>query len=75
MGSVRVAEHLKVKEFPAIPGPEGEIVTWLVLYEIPKFTGHAMEEKLMKQIQCRNIIINNDSLAFGLISYNSPIFT
>ena len=44
MGSVRVAEHLKVKKFPAIPGPEGERVTWLVLNAVPKFTGHAMEE-------------------------------
>jgi hypothetical protein len=37
-GEIRVAEHLKVKEFPAIPGSEGEIVTWLVLNAIPKFT-------------------------------------
>jgi hypothetical protein len=34
-GEIRVAEHLKVNEFPAIPGPEGEIVT------IPKFTAWA----------------------------------
>jgi hypothetical protein len=45
-GEIRVAEHLKVNEFPAIPGPEGEIITWLVLNAIPKFTanmhGHAI---------------------------------
>ena len=37
-GEIRVAEHLKLKELPAIPGPEGERVTGLVLNVIPKFT-------------------------------------
>ena len=37
-GETRVAEHLKVKEFPAIPGPEDESVIWLVLNAVPKFT-------------------------------------
>ena len=53
MGEIRVAEHLKVKEFPAIPGPEGEIVTGLVLYVIPKFIGpgHAMEEMIHNSLR------------------------
>ena len=39
-GEVRVAEHLKVKELPTIPRPEGERVTGLASNVVPKFTGH-----------------------------------
>ena len=40
-GEIRVAEHLKVKKFPAIPGPEDESVTW-VLNVVPKFTAYVV---------------------------------
>ena len=43
MGEIRVAEHVRVKKFPAIPGPEGERITGLV-YVVPKFTGNVRKE-------------------------------
>jgi hypothetical protein len=53
MGSIRVAEHLKVKKFPAILGPEEKSDTWLVLNVVPNFTarmhGHGMEESITKK--------------------------